>query len=73
MSKNILHFLRLIPVGIAGFAGVACGVYLGYSQGYKNGCADTILVHFDLERPRLPKTNRYHENKKILDMFNTPD
>ena len=54
-------------MSIAGIAGVALGMYLAYDQGYRQGCSDTILIYFDLGRPS--KISRYHENKKILDMF----
>ena len=67
MSKNLKFFIHLIPMSIAGLIGVALGMYLGYGQGYRNGCSDTILIYFDLGRPS--KNSRYHENKKILDMF----
>ena len=67
----IKYALHLIPMSLAGIAGLALGFNWGRSHGYREGAADTIVMFDSFDRAtNRNDIRRFKENKKILDMFN---
>jgi hypothetical protein len=66
----IKYALHLIPMSLAGSAGLALGFNWGRSHGYREGAADTIVMFDSFDRATNRNDGqRFKENKKILDMF----
>jgi hypothetical protein len=57
-----------IFLGLTGFACMALGFFIGKFIGYKEGCADTIIMYEFLAGADR-NLSQAVKNKKILDMF----
>lgn len=66
----IKYALHLIPMSLAGIAGLALGFCWGRFHGYREGASDTIIMFDSFDRETNKNdVRRFKENKKILDMF----